>query len=192
VAVTAEALDEALKQAAAQGWSHLEFARRLLGPAADGRRERSLERRLAQADLSAAPTLETFDWRFNGATIKRAHIEELASCAFVRRQENIIVVGQSGLGKTHIFKAIGRCACVQGFRARYTTSAKLITDLKKTLADDTLAGQLRYWTNFDLLIIDEFGFDQLERQSCVEAPQLLYKVIDGPSTAATASVRRCW
>jgi len=179
VAVTAEILDEALKQGTQQGWSHLEFARRLLGTAADGRRERSLERRLAQADLSDAPTLETFDWRFNGATIKRAQIEELASCAFVRRQENIIVVGQSGLGKTHIFKAIGRCACVHGFRARYTTSAKLITDLKKTLADDTLAAQLRYWTNFDLLIIDEFGFDQLERQSCVEAPQLLYKVIDG-------------
>jgi DNA replication protein DnaC len=62
---------------------------------------------------------------------------------------------------------------VQGFRARYATSAKLITDLKKTLADDTLPAQVRYWTNFDLLIIDEFGFDGLERQSCLEAPQLL-------------------
>src|SRR5271157_2544634 len=179
VAVTAEGLDEVLAQAAQQEWSHLEFVTRLLGTAADRRRERSLERRLAQAHLTDAPTLETFDWRFNAPTIKRAQIEELASCAFVRRQENIIVVGQSGLGKTHLFKAIGRCACVQGFRARYTTSAKLITDLKKTLADDTLPAQLRYWTNFDLLIIDEFGFDRLERQSCQEAPQLLYKVIEG-------------
>jgi hypothetical protein len=55
----------------------------------------------------------------------------------------------------------------------------LITDLKKSLADDTLAVRLRYWKNFDLLIIDEFGFERLERQSCVEAPQLLYKVIEG-------------
>jgi DNA replication protein DnaC len=178
VAVTAETLDEVLAQAAQQGWSHLEFASRLLGAAADRRRERSLERRLAEAYLKDAPSLETFDWQFNAQTIKRAAIEELASCAFVRRRENIIVVGQSGLGKSHIFKAIGRCACVQGFRARYTTSAALITDLKKTLADDTLAVRLRYWANFDLLIIDEFGFDHLERQSCVEAPQLLYKVIE--------------
>jgi DNA replication protein DnaC len=179
VAVTAEALDEVLAQAAHQGWSHLEFATRLLGAAADRRRERSLERRLAEARLSNAATLETFDWQFNAATIKRAAIEELASCTFVRRHENVLVVGQSGLGKSHIFKGIGRSACVQGFRVRYTTSATLIKDLQGTLADDTLTVRLRYWTNFDLLIIDEFGFERLERQACPEAPQLLYKVIEG-------------
>jgi DNA replication protein DnaC len=182
VAVTAETLDEVLAQAAQQGWTHLEFVTRLLGTAAERRRERSLERRLIDAHLRDAPALETFDWQFNAATIKRAPIEELASCAFVRRHENVIVVGQSGLGKSHLFKGIGRCACVQGFRTRYATSAELITDLKKTLADDTLAVRLRYWTNFDLLIIDEFGFESLERKSCVEAPQLLYKVIEGRHT----------
>ena len=179
VAVTAEALDDVLAQAAHQGWSHLEFATRLLGAAADGRRERSLERRLAEARLSSAATLETFDWQFNAPTIKRGPIEELASCAFVRRHENVIVVGQSGLGKSHLVKGVGRCACVQGFRVRYTTSAELIKDLQATLADDTLTVRLRYWTNFDLLMIDEFGFDRLERQACPEATQLLYKVIEG-------------
>jgi DNA replication protein DnaC len=182
VAVTAEALDEVLAQGAREGWSHLQFAARLLGVPADRRRERSLERRLAEANLRDAPTLETFDWQFNAQAIKRPQIEELASCAFVRRHENIVVVGQSGLGKTHLFKAIGRCACVQGLRACYLTSARLIKDLKKTLADDTLTARLRYWTKFDLLIIDEFGFDRLERQSCLEAPQLLYKVIQGRHT----------
>ena len=177
--MTAETVDELLAQAASQEWSHLEFARRLLGAAAQSRRERSLERRLAEAGLTDAPTLETFDWQFNASTIKRTIIEELASCAFLRRNENIVVVGQSGLGKSHLFKGIGRCACVHGFRVKYTTSAALINDLKKTLADDTLAVRLRYWRNFDLLIIDEFGFDRLERQSCQEAPQLLYKVIEG-------------
>jgi DNA replication protein DnaC len=182
VPVTAETLDDVLAQAARQSWSHLEFVTRLLGTAADQRRERSLERRLAEARLSDAPTLETFDWQFNATSIKRTLIEELASCAFVRRHENVVVVGQSGLGKSHLFKAIGRCACVQGFRARYTTSAELIQDLKKTLADDTLAERLRYWINFDLLLIDEFGFERLERQACPEAPQLLYKVIEGRYT----------
>ena len=178
VALTADLLDDVLAQAAQQSWSHLEFATRLLGAAADRRRERSLERRLAEARLSNAPTLETFDWQFNAPTIKRTLIEELASCAFVRRHENVIVVGQSGLGKSHLFKALGRCACVHGFRVRYTTSADLIQDLKATLADDSLSARLRYWTNFDLLIIDEFGFERLERQACPQAPQLLYKVIE--------------
>ena len=179
LALTAEALDDVLAQAARHSWSHLEFATRLLGTAADRRRERSLERRLAEAHLRDAPTLETFDWQFNAPTIQRSLIEELASCAFVRRHENVIVVGQSGLGKSHLFKALGRCACVHGCRVRYSTSARLITDLKASLADDTLTTRLRYWTNFDLLIIDEFGFDRLQRQACPEAPQLLYKVIEG-------------
>src|SRR5437762_8139037 len=77
VPVTAEALDDVLAQAAQQGWSALEVMARLLGTAANQRRERSLERRLAEARLSDAPTLETFDWRFNASTIRRAQIEEL-------------------------------------------------------------------------------------------------------------------
>src|SRR6476646_4875110 len=71
VAVTAEALDNVLARAAQQSWSPLEFATQLLGTAADQRRERSLERRLIEAGLSTAPTLETFDWQFNAQTIKR-------------------------------------------------------------------------------------------------------------------------
>jgi DNA replication protein DnaC len=179
VGVTAEQLDEVLAQAERQGWSHLEFAQRLLGAAADRRRERSLERRLREARFRDGHSLETFDWQFNAQTIDRVQIEELASCAFLRRRDNLILVGQSGLGKSHLVEALGRAACVQGFRVRYTTSAGLLQDLTAALADQTLASRLRYWTGFEVLIIDEFGFDRLERQACPEAPQLLYKVIEG-------------
>jgi DNA replication protein DnaC len=179
VSVQAEDLDEVLGQAERQGWSPLEFACRLLGAAAQQRRERRLERRLHEARFRDGCTLETFDWQFNAATIARSQIEELASCAFVQRRDNLIVVGQSGLGKSHIAESIGRNACVLGYRVRYTTSAALLQDLTAALADQTLAERLRYWTGYDLLVIDEFGFDRLERQRCVEAPQLLYKVIEG-------------
>ena len=91
----------------------------------------------------------------------------------------MIVVGQSGLGKSRIVQAVGRAACALGYRVRYTTSAGLLRDLTAALADQTLTTRLRYWTGFDLLVIDEFGFDRLERQTCAEAPQLLYKVIEG-------------
>jgi DNA replication protein DnaC len=177
--VTAPLLDALLGQAEREGWPPVEFARRLLGEAANRRRERSLEHRLREAHFRDPHTLETFDWQFNAATIDRVQIEELASCAFVRRHGNVIVVGQSGLGKSHLVQALGRVACVQGFRVRYVTSAGLLRDLTAALADQTLPQRLRYWTGFELLIVDEFGFDRLERQACVEAPQLLYKVIEG-------------
>lgn len=177
--VTAATLDEVLGQAERQGWSALQFAGRLLGAAADRRRERAVERRLREARFRDPGTLETFDWQFNAATIARASIEELVTCAFVGRGDNLIVVGQSGLGKSRLVQAIGRQACVLGHRVRYTTSAALLGDLTAALADQTLTSRLRYWTGFDLLVIDEFGFERLERQACVEAPQLLYKVIEG-------------
>jgi DNA replication protein DnaC len=179
VAVNAQTLDDILGQAERAGWSPLEFACRLLGAAAEQRRERSLGRRLADARFRDPQTLATFDWQFNAATIDRVQIEELLACAFVPRHDNLIVVGQSGLGKSRIVQAIGRSACVLGYRARYVTSAALLQDLTAALADQTLAARLRYWTGYDLLIVDEFGFDRLERQACAEAPQLLYKVIEG-------------
>ena len=73
---------------------------------------------------------------------------------------------------------MGRSACVQGFRVRYVTSADLLIDLAASLADQTLPRRLRYYTGFDLLVIDEFGFDRIERREHPESANLLYKVLD--------------
>jgi DNA replication protein DnaC len=81
---------------------------------------------------------------------------------------------------------------VGGYRVRYTTSADLVLDLTASLADHTLPQQLRYYTHFDLLIIDEFGFEKIERAESGQAASLLYKVVDrrGPqrSTALVTNI----
>ena len=92
-----------------------------------------------------------------------------------------MLVGQSGVGKSHLAQALGRQCCVLGYHVRYTTSAKLLQQLTAALADQTLPAQLNYWTRFDWLIIDEFGFDRLERTLSPQAANLLYKVIDARS-----------
>jgi hypothetical protein len=68
-------------------------------------------------------------------------------------------------------------ACVHGYRVLYRTSAQLLADLTASLADKTLPARLRRYANPDLLIIDEFGFDKIERAECPEAAHLLYKII---------------
>jgi DNA replication protein DnaC len=114
-------------------------------------------------------------------TIDRTRIEELASGEFVRRGENLVQVGQSGVGKSHLIQGIGRRLCVAGYRVRYTTSADLVKHLAASRADDTLARRLRDYARFDLLIIDEFGFEKLERLDCPQAANLFYKVIEARS-----------
>ncbi len=80
-----------------------------------------------------------------------------------------------------LVQAIGQSACVLGLRVRYTTSADLLKDLTASLADQTLPRRVRYYARFDLLVIDEFGFDKIERAEAPQAASLLYKIIDARS-----------
>lgn len=191
IAPAGQTLDNLLTQAEQEGWSPLEFAHRLLGGLANQRRERAIERRIHDAGFGEVCLLERFDWKFE-RTVLRPQIEELASGDFIRRQCNLVLVGQSGVGKSFLLRALGRCGCVHGFRVKYFTSAVLLTKLAASLADQTLPRKIRQLASYDLLIIDEFGFDRIERQEHPESANLLYKVLDArnqkKSTALATNV----
>jgi DNA replication protein DnaC len=177
IPVEAAALDETLTRAEKEGYSHLSFLDRLLGAEASARRERAVARRIREASFAESKTLEGFDWNFNPRTFDRVQMEELATGDFIRRCTNLLMVGWSGIGKSHIIQALGQKACVHGYRVLYRTSSQLLADLTASLADKTLPARLRRYANPDLLIIDEFGFDKIERAECPEAAHLLYKII---------------
>lgn len=176
-----EQLDTALSRATRDGLSHLEFLQVLIGEQAQQRRERSIAHRIHEAHFRELPTRADFDWQFNAKTIDRTQIESLATAEFIRRRQNLVLVGQSGVGKSHLIEAIGQAACVLGYRVRYTTSAGVLEDLTASLADQTLPRRLQYWARFDLVIVDEFGFDRIERLESAQAASLLYKMIDARS-----------
>jgi DNA replication protein DnaC len=176
-----EQFDAALTRAEQEGLSHLEFVRLLIGDQANQRRDRSTAQRLRDACFHEQPSLADFDWQFNAASIDRVQMEDLATADFIRPRQNIVFVGQSGVGKSHIIPAVGQAACALGYRVRYVTSAELLADLTASLAGQTLPERLRYYARFELLILDEFGFDRIERLEARQAASLLYKVIDARS-----------
>src|SRR5947207_1672183 len=159
VAVTPEALDAALSAAEEESLSHLEFLHRLLAGPVEAKLQRAQERRVRAAKFRELATLEGFDWSFNAQGVDRRVVEQLATCDFVRRRENVILVGQSGLGKSRILQASGHAACVKGYRVRYATSARLLQEFTAALADGTSTRVIAEYARFDLLLIDEFGFD---------------------------------
>ena len=177
IPVQPEALDELLSRAEKESFSHLSFLDRLLGAEAGARRERAVARRIREAGFAESRTLEGFDWNFNPKTFDRMQMQELATGDFIRRRTNLLLVGWSGIGKSHMIQALGQKACFHGYRVLYRTSAQLLTDLTASLADKTLPVRLRRYANPELLIIDEFGFDKIERAECPEAAHLLYKII---------------
>jgi DNA replication protein DnaC len=181
VPLSAEAFDTALARAQREGLSHQQFLHLVIAEQAQQRRERSIAHRIREAHFAERKPLAEFDWDFNKPAIDRVQIEELATGGFIQRQDNLVIVGQSGVGKSFLIQAIAESACVLGYSVRYTTSAALLIDLTKSLADQTLPKRVRYYARFDLLIIDEFGFDRVERTESPQAANLLYKIIDARS-----------
>jgi len=181
VPLTAETYDAALERAERESLTHAQFLHGLIAEQANQRRERSIAHRIREARFVERKPLGEFDWEFNKPAIDRIQIEDLAAGAFIQRQNNLVLVGQSGVGKSYLIQSIAESACVLGYSVRYTTSAALLTDLTKSLADQTLPQRVRYYARFDLLVIDEFGFDRIERTESPQAANLLYKVIDARS-----------
>lgn len=176
---------------------HLELLNLVLEAPATTRRDNAIERRIRQAGFAERKTLEEFDWAFNAKAIDRVQFEELATGDFIRRCDNLVMVGESGVGKSHLVEAIGLRACVVGYRVIYRTSAQLLTELTASLADRTLPQELRRLSSPDLLIIDEFGLDRIERTESREAANLLFKVIESRgrerSTALVTNIDfDCW
>lgn len=181
VPLSAEAFDTSLARAQREGLSHQQFLHLLIAEQAQQRRERSIAHRIREAHFAERKPLSEFDWQFNQHAIDRVQIEELATAGFIQRQDNLVIVGQSGVGKSFLAQAIAEAACVLGYSVRYTTSAALLNDLTKSLADQTLPKRIRYYARFDLLVIDEFGFDRIERTESPQTANLLYKIIDARS-----------
>jgi DNA replication protein DnaC len=123
-----------------------------------------------------AATLESFDWSFN--KVDPLPFQELATADFVRRRDHLVFVGNSGLGKSHLIQGIGHRCCSAECSVRYTTSAELLEDFVRSSGEKNLPSRIRYYRCFELLIIDEFGFEKLERLEYPEWSSLLYKVID--------------
>lgn len=182
-----ERLDQLLAAGQREKLSGLQLLERVLAEPAGARLEGAVARRIRDAKFPGLGTLETFDWSFNAETMAREPFEELATGDFVRRKQNVVFVGASGLGKTRLMEGIGRSCCLR-YRVRYITSAELIEELTAAAGDKTLPKQVRRFTRYELLIIDELGFDKLERREYPDASSLLYKVVDARNQKASTAL----
>jgi DNA replication protein DnaC len=167
-------LDLRVKEAVDQDLSHGEFLERLLTDEVGRRDGKQLDVRLRRASFEGQKRLEDFEWTFN-PSIPRAKIIELATCAFVEQHENVLLVGPTGVGKSHVAQALGERACRAGYGVLYTPAHRMLTSLRGSRADRTYEKRLARYTTPDVLILDDVGLRPLE----AEEPIDLYEVIRG-------------
>ena len=186
--MTEEQLDAFVQQHSQGTLSVSQILAKFLEGPANVSQESAIQWRIKRAGFPTDATLESYDWTRNPKTIRPEPFLELASGEFIRRQENAAFVGASGLGKTHLMQGVARKCCALGYRVRYERSASLIETLNKARAVKALSPKVRHYCSFDLLIIDEFGFEKLERKDVPDALSLLYKVIDGRNRRSSTAI----
>jgi DNA replication protein DnaC len=184
------ALDETLAEPAKDD-SRLAWLWRLVEPQVRRRVESRAERRIREARLPVRKTFEAFDFAFQ-PKLDKDLVLELATLRFLAQGKNILLAGMSGTGKSHIALALGLLACAANRRVLYTTSAELLARLTMSLADDTLAQALKPYTRAELLLIDEVGLEQVERdgarRSGLMQKVLLPRYNDQQSTIVTSNI----
>ena len=161
--------DKVARQCAGEGAGHVPYLLRLAELELIERERRMVERRVKEARFPAVKSLESFDF-LALPSLNRALVLELARSGYIARRENVIALGNSCTGKTHI--ALGLAACQKGLSVGFTTAAALVHELMEAREERRLLRLQKQLAGWKLLIVDELGFVPLSKTGA----ELLFEV----------------
>jgi DNA replication protein DnaC len=161
--------DKLARQCAAEGVDHTAYLLRLAELELLDRERRMVERRIHQARFPAVKSLDSFDF---AALPSLNKMLELARGEYVERRENVIALGPSGTGKTHVALGLGLAACQKGLAVGFTTAAALVHELLEARDERRLLRLQKQLAAYKLLIIDELGYVPLSPSGA----ELLFEV----------------
>lgn len=149
--------DKQAKQCAADDVDHARYLLRLAELELIDRERRMVERRIKQAKFPTIKSLDSFDFKVL-PSLNKMMVIELARCDYITRNENIIAVGNSGTGKTHIALGLGLAACQKGLAVGFITASHLVHELLEAKDEKRLLRLQKQLAKYSLLIIDEIGY----------------------------------
>ncbi len=149
--------DKVARECARDGVDHPRYLLRLVELELIDRERRVVERRIRAARFPAVKGLDTFDFTAI-PSLNKMLVLELTRCEFVLRRENVIALGNSGTGKSHVALALGLAACQKGFTVAFTTAAALVHQLMEARDERRLLKLQRDLQAVKLLIVDELGY----------------------------------
>ena len=160
------------QQCAAEKKDHVQYLLRLCELELIERERRMIERRIKAAKFPATKSLDSFDFKAI-PSLNKPLVLELARCEYIDKYQNIIALGPSGTGKTHVALGLGLAACQKGLKVRFITAASLVHELIEAVDERRLQRLQKQLTSQNLLIIDELGFVPLSKTGA----ELLFEVI---------------
>jgi DNA replication protein DnaC len=179
--------DKVARQCSAESVDYPRYLLRLTELELLDRERRATERRIHQARFPVIKSLDSFQFPAI-PSLNKTLVLELARCEFLTRRENVLLLGNSGTGKTHVALALGLFACQRGHRVRFATAAALVHELLEARDEKRLLRFQKYMASYELLIVDELGFVPLSKTGA----ELLFDVFsqryEGGSTLVTSNL----
>lgn len=130
----------------------------------DDRQNRRIERQVLNARFRYKASMEEMAYQAE-RSLDRNQLMRLADCSFVKRNENLLITGSTGIGKSYVASALGHQACILGYRVLYVSTPKLFAKLKMAKADGSYLKELARIERQQLLILDDFGIQPFDAQS---------------------------
>lgn len=152
----------------------------------DDRYNRKLDRTVNAAKFRYKASVEQIS--FDDNRVDKNQVLRLADCEFIKSNENIIITGSTGIGKSHLASALGYQACSLGYRVLYAHSTKLFAKMKIAKADGTYLKELAKIERQHLLLIDDFGIQSLDTQSRSALMEIMEDRHGKSSTIITSQV----
>jgi DNA replication protein DnaC len=175
------------RQCAAEGLDHVQFLARLVELELIDRERRMIERRIKAAKFPTAKSLDSFDFKAI-PKLNKMQVLELARCNWIERRENVIALGPSGTGKTHIALGLGLAACQKGLSVSFTTAATLVNEMMEARDERRLLRLQKQLAGIKLLIIDELGFVPLSKTGAELLFELISQRYERGSTLITSNL----
>ena len=157
---------------ATEGVDHVGYLTRLSERETIERDRRKVERRIKAARFPVVKSLDSFDFAAI-PKLNKMQVLELARCEWIERRENVIALGPSGTGKTHVALGLGLAACQKGLSVGFTTAAALVSEMMEARDERRLLRFQKQMAAYQLLIIDELGFVPLSKTGA----ELLFELI---------------
>lgn len=157
LSVMARDCEALAREAEQRGFGYLGYLQALLEGEVAHRQEQQLRQRLKAAAFPYAKRLEDFDFALV-PSVPKTRLLELAQGAFLATHDNVLFLGPSGIGKTHLLMGLGRALCLAGYRVLFRPAVTLATELEVAHREFRLPRLLAHYRRFDLILVDELGY----------------------------------
>ena len=180
-------LERSIRQAEENGASYEEFLLALTDMELQIRQQNREKRRLQEARFPLLKDLESFDFQ-QAPQLDRRLIGELAGGEYIDQRRNVVFLGKSGVGKSHLATALGVEACRQNRRVRFTTAYNLVNELVEAAEEKTLSKLVGKYARYELLIVDELGYIPFSREGAEQLFQVFAERHERGSVIVTTNL----